>query len=109
VTASVSLATTYLGLSLRNPLVASPSPATSTVDRLRALADAGVGAVVLPSLYEEQVNAEELHELDLTEPFEDAHGEAQGYFPGCLRPHCPARPRATSASSSRPCAPSTSR
>ncbi len=78
---SVGLATTYLGLPLRNPLVASPSPATSTVDRLRALADAGVGAVVLPSLYEEQVNAEELHELELTEPFENAHGEAQGYFP----------------------------
>ena len=78
---SVNLATTYLGLPLRNPLVASPSPATSTVDRLRALADAGVGAVVLPSLYEEQVNAEELRVLELTEPFEDAHGEAQGYFP----------------------------
>ena len=77
----VSLATTYLGLSLRNPLVASPSPATSTVDRLRALADAGVGAVVLPSLYEEEVNAEELHELELTEPFADVHGEAQGYLP----------------------------
>ena len=79
--AAVSLATTYLGLPLRNPLVASPSPATSTVDRVKALADAGVGAVVLPSLYEEQVIAEELHELEVTEPFEDAHGEAQGYFP----------------------------
>jgi len=77
----VSLATTYLGLSLRNPLVASPSPATSTVDRVRALADAGVGAVVLPSLYEEQVNAEELREFELTEQFGDVHGEAQGYFP----------------------------
>ncbi len=77
----ISLATTYLGLPLRNPLVASPSPATSTVDRVRALADAGVGAVVLPSLYEEEVNAEELHDFELTEPFEDAHGEAQGYFP----------------------------
>ena len=77
----VSLATTYLGLPLRNPLVASPSPATSTVNRLQELADAGVGAVVLPSLYEEQVNAEELDEFELTEPFEDAHGEAQGYFP----------------------------
>ena len=76
----VSLATTYLGLPLRNPLVASPSPATSTVERVKALADAGVGAVVLPSLYEEQVNAEELHDLDVTEQFED-HGEAQGYFP----------------------------
>ena len=36
---------------------------------------------MLPSLYEEQVNAEELRVLELTEPFEDAHGEAQGYFP----------------------------
>ncbi|MGV1026949.1 MAG: dihydroorotate dehydrogenase-like protein [Dermatophilaceae bacterium] len=79
--ATVDLATTYLGLTLRNPLVASPSPATGTVERIRALADAGVGAVVLPSLYEEQVIAEELHELEVTEPFEDAHGEASGYFP----------------------------
>jgi len=77
----VDLTTRYLGLPLRNPLMASPSPATSTVDRVKALADAGVGAVVLPSLYEEQVIAEELHELEVTEPFEDAHGEAAGYFP----------------------------
>ena len=77
----IDLTTTYLGLSLRNPLVASPSPATSTVNRVKALADAGVGAVVLPSLYEEQVIAEELREIGFTEPYEDAHGEAQGYFP----------------------------
>lgn len=77
----MNLATTYLGLSLRNPLVASPSPATSTVDGVRALADAGVGAVVLPSLYEEQVRREQLRDLALTEPFESAHGEAEGYFP----------------------------
>lgn len=79
--AGVDLTTTYLGLSLRNPLVASPSPATSTVDRVKALADAGVGAVVLPSLYEEQVIGEELREIGFTEPYEDIHGEAQGYFP----------------------------
>lgn len=79
--AAFDLGTTYLGLPLRNPLVASPSPATNTVERVRALADAGVGALVLPSLYEEQVVAEELAEVELTEPFEDAHGEAQGYFP----------------------------
>jgi dihydroorotate dehydrogenase (fumarate) len=77
----VDLTTTYLGLPLRNPLVASPSPATSTVNRIKALADAGVGAIVLPSLYEEQVIAEELREIGFTEPYEDAHGEAQGYFP----------------------------
>ena len=77
----VDLTTSYLGLSLRNPLVASPSPATSTVDRIKALANAGVGAVVLPSLYEEQVIAEELREIGFIEPYEDVHGEAQGYFP----------------------------
>jgi dihydroorotate dehydrogenase (fumarate) len=77
----VDLTTSYLGLSLRNPIVASPSPATSTVERVKALADAGVGAVVLPSLYEEQVIAEELREIGFTEPYEDVHGEAQGYFP----------------------------
>ena len=106
---SVSLATTYLGLPLRNPLVASPSPATSTVDQLRALADVGVGAVVLPSLYEEQVNAEELRELELTEPFEDAHGEAQGYFPRLPETLLPGATRATSTWSSGPSVPSTSR
>jgi len=81
ISSAVDLTTSYLGLSLRSPLVASPSPATSTVDRITALAEAGVGAVVLPSLYEEQVIAEELREIELTEPFEDAHGEAAGYFP----------------------------
>ncbi|HVN11894.1 MAG TPA: dihydroorotate dehydrogenase-like protein [Kineosporiaceae bacterium] len=75
------LATRYLGLRLRNPLVASPSPLTSTVDGVRALADAGVGAVVLPSLYEEEVREQQLRTLALTEPFETAHGEADGYLP----------------------------
>jgi dihydroorotate dehydrogenase (fumarate) len=75
------LSTTYLGLRLRNPLVASSSPATQGVDRVRALAEAGVGAVVLPSLFEEQVVREQLHDLALTEAHEDAFGEAMSYLP----------------------------
>ena len=47
---SLDLATTYLGLPLRSPLVASAGPATRTLDGLRRLEQAGVGAVVLPSL-----------------------------------------------------------
>jgi dihydroorotate dehydrogenase (fumarate) len=43
----MSLSTEYLGLTLRNPLVASASPLSQTVDGVRGLADAGVGAVVL--------------------------------------------------------------
>ena len=51
----IDLATDYLGLRLRNPLVASASPLSQTVDGVRRLADAGVGAVVLYSLFEEQL------------------------------------------------------
>jgi dihydroorotate dehydrogenase (fumarate) len=45
----------YLGLDLRTPLVASASPLTGTLDGLRRLEDAGAAAVVLPSLFEEQL------------------------------------------------------
>ncbi len=75
------LTTTYLGLPLRTPLVASSSPATQGVDRVRELADAGIGAVVLPSLFEEQVNREQLRDLALTEGTQDGDGEAASYFP----------------------------
>jgi dihydroorotate dehydrogenase (fumarate) len=77
----VDLATRYLGLHLRNPLVASPSPLSSTREGVRALADAGVGAVVLPSLFEEEVHEQQLRAHALTDPFEHAHGEADGYLP----------------------------
>ena len=75
------LATRYLGLTLRNPLVASASPLSQTADGVRALADGGVGAVVLPSLFEEQVRHEQLRDLRVTEPYDDAFGEALSYFP----------------------------
>jgi dihydroorotate dehydrogenase (fumarate) len=47
-----------MGITLRNPLVASASPLSQTVDGVRRLADAGVGAVVLYSLFEEQLRRE---------------------------------------------------
>ena len=75
------LATRYLGLALRNPLVASASPLSQTEQGVRALADAGVGAVVLPSLFEEQVRQEQLRDLQVTEPYDESFGEALSYFP----------------------------
>jgi dihydroorotate dehydrogenase (fumarate) len=54
----MDLATDYMGLALRNPLVASASPLSRTVDGVRKLADAGVGAIVLPSLFEEEARGE---------------------------------------------------
>lgn len=52
------ISTRYLGLSLKSPLVASASPLCESVPNIRELEDAGVGAVVLPSLFEEQLELE---------------------------------------------------
>jgi dihydroorotate dehydrogenase (fumarate) len=54
----MSLTTQYLGLTLKNPIVASASPLNNSVDNLRELEDAGAGAIVLPSLFQEQIEAE---------------------------------------------------
>ena len=50
------LKTSYLGFTLVNPVVASASPLSESVPRIRQLEDAGVSAVVLPSLFEEQLS-----------------------------------------------------
>ncbi len=54
----MDLTTRYMGLALRNPLIASASPLNGEIATLRALEDAGAGAVVLPSIFEEQIIAE---------------------------------------------------
>jgi dihydroorotate dehydrogenase (fumarate) len=53
-----NLETTYLGLKLTSPVIAASSPFTSKVDRIAKLADAGIGAVVLKSIFEEQIAGE---------------------------------------------------
>jgi dihydroorotate dehydrogenase (fumarate) len=53
-----NLETTYLGLKLKSPVIAASSPFTSKVDRIAKLADAGIGAVVLKSIFEEQIAGE---------------------------------------------------
>jgi dihydroorotate dehydrogenase (fumarate) len=74
------LDTSYLGLKLRNPLVASAGPMTQTADRVARLAEAGVGAVVLPSLFEEQIRAEADRDERLAEAGTDSFGEAMTYL-----------------------------
>ena len=53
-----NLETTYLGLKLKNPLVAASSGLTNSVEKIKELADAGIGAIVLKSIFEEQINNE---------------------------------------------------
>ena len=76
-----ALQTTYLGLELATPLVASPSPATGKLDSLLRLEDAGVGAVVLPSLFEEEVESEAITFHERRETGAGVSGEAMDYFP----------------------------
>jgi len=77
----LDLSAEYLGLALHSPLVASSSPLTGTLDGLRALEDAGAGAVVLPSLFEEQLEHES-REIDrMLETGAESFGEATGFFP----------------------------
>lgn len=78
---SADLSTRYLGLALRNPIVASASPLTATVDSLRRLEDAGASAVVLPSLFEEQIEHEEMATHDLMLSGAEVSPEARGFFP----------------------------
>ncbi len=77
----LDLSTRYLGLNLRTPLVASASPLSQEISSIRELEDAGASAVVLYSLFEEQLRRESL-ELDfyLTEGTE-SFAESLSYFP----------------------------
>jgi dihydroorotate dehydrogenase (fumarate) len=77
----MDLTTKYLGLTLRNPLVASASPLTGTVDGVKRLAAAGAGAIVLPSLFEEQLRLEAERDSRLADVGSESFGEALSYIP----------------------------
>src|ERR1700739_590444 len=77
----MELSTRYMGLPLRNPLVAAASPLSHSGDGVRPLADAGVGAVVLYSLFEEQLRREAEQNARLAEAGTESFAEALSYFP----------------------------
>lgn len=78
---SIDLTTTYLGLELKNPLVASASPLSEQVANVRRMEDAGAGAVVMYSLFEEQLRAERAAAEALVDLGSESFSEALGYFP----------------------------
>ncbi|HTW70311.1 MAG TPA: dihydroorotate dehydrogenase-like protein [Acetobacteraceae bacterium] len=81
----MDLSTRYLGLTLRNPLIASASPLSGNIGAIRQMEDSGAGAIVLPSLFEEQIQEEErLIEL-LTSVGTDSNPEAGSYFPAAMQ------------------------
>jgi dihydroorotate dehydrogenase (fumarate) len=78
---SVDLATRYLGLTLRSPIVASAAPQNGEPAMARRLEAAGVGAIVLPSLFEEEILAEEIGLNRSLEQGTETFAEALDFFP----------------------------
>ncbi len=81
----MELSTTYMGLHLRNPIVASASPLSYTLDGIRRLADAGVGAIVLYSLFEEQLREEAALVATLVDGPAESFSEALDYVPEIVK------------------------
>lgn len=79
---SMDLETTYLGIKLKNPFIPGASPLCNNLDVVRKLEDLGAAALVLPSLFEEEVENEEFREEQDVEAAQDSYAEALTYFPG---------------------------
>lgn len=77
----MDLATEYLGLTLKNPLLPGASPLVDNLDTVRRLEDAGAPAIVMHSLFEEQIALEARAELEDVDAFEFSFAEAATYLP----------------------------
>jgi dihydroorotate dehydrogenase (fumarate) len=86
----MDLSTSYLGLPLKNPVMPGASPLVDKLDNVRRLEDAGAAAIVMHSLFEEQITKEQLAEFAHTEHPAESFSEAVSYFPKmedyCLGP-----------------------
>src|ERR1700693_532378 len=76
----MDLSTTYLGLQLPPPLRPGASPLVDDLDMVRRLEDGGASAIVMHSLFEEQILSEQ-HEAFLFESYAESHAEAVSYLP----------------------------
>jgi len=76
----MDLSTTYLGLSLSNPFVAGPAPITGRIENIKRLEEAGIAAVVLPPLFEEQLMSDEMELFDWIDAHAESFPEALSYF-----------------------------
>ena len=77
----MNLATNYLGMALKNPIVVSSSPLSHNVDSIRRLEDAGAAAVVMYSLFEEQIAFDGLLLNNYLDNGSNGSAEAMSYFP----------------------------
>jgi len=89
--ASIDLSTTYLGLKLAHPFMIGASPLADHLATVRRLEDGGCAAIVLHSLFEEQISQEETGRIHHMDPLDRRFEPAVSYFPEpdafSLRPH----------------------
>jgi dihydroorotate dehydrogenase (fumarate) len=77
----MDLTTEYAGLTLGHPFVMGASPLVDDLDTVRRLEDNGVAAIVMHSLFEEQITLEQLATHEFTEPHQESFSEAMSYLP----------------------------
>lgn len=77
----MNLTTSYLGISLRSPLIVGSGPLTDNLDTVKQLEDSGAAALVLPSLYEEEITGEQMSGFFSSETYDDSFPEASSYLP----------------------------
>ena len=77
----MNLATTYMGMSLRNPFIVGSSPLTGDLDTVKQLEDQGAAALVLPSLFEEEITSDQLSDFFSYDTYSDSFPEATSYSP----------------------------
>jgi dihydroorotate dehydrogenase (fumarate) len=76
----MDITTTYLGMKLKSPIVCSAGPLVEKISNIREMEDAGAGAVVLYSMFEEQIENEELELYHHTSDHDESFAEATSYF-----------------------------
>ncbi|MGE5812467.1 MAG: dihydroorotate dehydrogenase-like protein [Ignavibacteria bacterium] len=77
----MDLSTSYLGLNLKNPIICSAGPVSESIDGIKSLEDAGAAAVVLYSLFEEEIENDSLELFQRTTEHDESYAEATNYFP----------------------------
>jgi dihydroorotate dehydrogenase (fumarate) len=77
----MDISTTYLGLKLKHPLIVGASPMASDLDQVKRLEDAGAAAIVMHSLFEEQLMLEQSAQQAYVDNFENANAEALDFLP----------------------------
>ncbi|MCY1152397.1 MAG: dihydroorotate dehydrogenase-like protein [Sphaerochaetaceae bacterium] len=81
-----NLKTNYMGLELKNPIIAASSPLTANLDSIKKLEDAGVAAIVVKSIFQEQIDKDAESNVDMEQSFMN-HADAYGFLKGASEDH----------------------